>query len=157
MSIIVAVSNGANLTDGIDGLATGTSAIIGATLGILAWVFGNTGPNESTEGLGFTGDGAAYVFDDLPSGSGALWRTTYETQSSSWINNMPASTLREVRGGDFEESTGLFWAVCDYFKRVYSINTGGSVTFQSNLPTRLRKKARPAVSVTGTPMQPCAP
>lgn len=39
--IIVAVSNGANLTDGIDGLATGTSAIIGATLGILAWVSGN--------------------------------------------------------------------------------------------------------------------
>jgi len=39
--IITAVSNGANLTDGMDGLATGTSAIIGATLGILAWVSGN--------------------------------------------------------------------------------------------------------------------
>ncbi|MDR0970915.1 MAG: phospho-N-acetylmuramoyl-pentapeptide-transferase [Bacteroidales bacterium] len=39
--IITAVSNGANLTDGIDGLATGVSAIIGATLGILAWVSGN--------------------------------------------------------------------------------------------------------------------
>ncbi len=39
--IIAAVSNGANLTDGMDGLATGTSAIIGATLGILAWVSGN--------------------------------------------------------------------------------------------------------------------
>ncbi len=39
--IITAVSNGANLTDGIDGLATGTSAIIGATLGLLAWISGN--------------------------------------------------------------------------------------------------------------------
>jgi phospho-N-acetylmuramoyl-pentapeptide-transferase len=39
--IIIAVSNGANLTDGMDGLATGTSAIIGSTLGILAWVSGN--------------------------------------------------------------------------------------------------------------------
>ena len=39
--IITAVSNGANLTDGLDGLATGTSAIIGATLGILAYVSGN--------------------------------------------------------------------------------------------------------------------
>ena len=39
--IIMAVSNGANLTDGMDGLATGTSAIIGLTLGILAWVSGN--------------------------------------------------------------------------------------------------------------------
>jgi phospho-N-acetylmuramoyl-pentapeptide-transferase len=38
---ITAISNGANITDGIDGLATGTSAIIGATLGILAYVSGN--------------------------------------------------------------------------------------------------------------------
>jgi phospho-N-acetylmuramoyl-pentapeptide-transferase len=40
--IVTAVSNGANITDGLDGLATGTSAIIGATLGILAYVSGNT-------------------------------------------------------------------------------------------------------------------
>ena len=39
--IIMAVSNGANLTDGMDGLATGTSAIIGATLAVLTWVSGN--------------------------------------------------------------------------------------------------------------------
>lgn len=39
--IITAVSNGANLTDGIDGLAAGTSAIIGVTLAIFAWVSGN--------------------------------------------------------------------------------------------------------------------
>ena len=40
--IITAVSNGANITDGIDGLATGTSAIIGITLAILAYVSSNT-------------------------------------------------------------------------------------------------------------------
>lgn len=40
--IVTAVSNAANLTDGIDGLAAGTSAIIGATLGVLAYVSGNT-------------------------------------------------------------------------------------------------------------------
>jgi phospho-N-acetylmuramoyl-pentapeptide-transferase len=40
--IITAVSNGANMTDGLDGLATGTSAIVGATLGILAYVSSNT-------------------------------------------------------------------------------------------------------------------
>ena len=40
--IVIAVSNGANLTDGLDGLASGTSAIIGTTLGILAYVSGNT-------------------------------------------------------------------------------------------------------------------
>jgi phospho-N-acetylmuramoyl-pentapeptide-transferase len=39
--IVTAVSNGANLTDGLDGLATGTSAIIGVALGILAYVSSN--------------------------------------------------------------------------------------------------------------------
>jgi len=39
--IVTAVSNGANLTDGVDGLAAGTSAIIVLTLGIFAWVSGN--------------------------------------------------------------------------------------------------------------------
>lgn len=39
--IVTAVSNGANVTDGIDGLASGTSAIIGVVLGILAYVSGN--------------------------------------------------------------------------------------------------------------------
>ncbi len=39
--IVTAVSNGANMTDGLDGLATGTSAIIGVTLGVLAYVSGN--------------------------------------------------------------------------------------------------------------------
>src|SRR5690606_41892397 len=39
--IITALSNAVNLTDGLDGLATGTSAISGATLGVLAYVSGN--------------------------------------------------------------------------------------------------------------------
>jgi len=39
--IIVAVSNGANITDGVDGLATGTSAIVGVCLGIFAYLSGN--------------------------------------------------------------------------------------------------------------------
>ncbi len=39
--IVTAVSNGANITDGIDGLAAGTSAIIGVTLAVLAYVSGN--------------------------------------------------------------------------------------------------------------------
>ncbi len=39
--VVTATSNAANLTDGIDGLATGTSAIIGSTLAVLAWVSGN--------------------------------------------------------------------------------------------------------------------
>lgn len=40
--VVTAVSNGANITDGIDGLAAGTSAVIGVVLGILAWVSSNT-------------------------------------------------------------------------------------------------------------------
>jgi len=40
--VVTAVSNGANITDGIDGLAAGTSAIVGVVLGVLAYVSGNT-------------------------------------------------------------------------------------------------------------------
>lgn len=39
--IVTAISNGANLTDGIDGLAAGTSAIVVVTLGLFAWISGN--------------------------------------------------------------------------------------------------------------------
>ena len=39
--IVTAVSNGANITDGLDGLATGVSALIGICLGIFAYVSGN--------------------------------------------------------------------------------------------------------------------
>ena len=39
--IVTAVSNGANMTDGLDGLATGNSAVVGATLGVFAYVSGN--------------------------------------------------------------------------------------------------------------------
>ena len=39
--VIAAVSNGANMTDGLDGLATGTSAIIGSTLVLFTYVYGN--------------------------------------------------------------------------------------------------------------------
>ena len=39
--IVTAVSNGANITDGLDGLTTGSAAIIGVTLGVLAWLSGN--------------------------------------------------------------------------------------------------------------------
>ena len=38
---MIATTNAVNLTDGIDGLATGTSAIVGSTLALLAWVSGN--------------------------------------------------------------------------------------------------------------------
>ena len=41
MLIVTAVGNGANMTDGLDGLATGTSAIIGVTLALFAYVSGN--------------------------------------------------------------------------------------------------------------------
>ena len=41
--IITACSNGTNLTDGMDGLAAGVSAIVGATLGVLAYLSGHVG------------------------------------------------------------------------------------------------------------------
>lgn len=80
--IIVAVSNGANLTDGIDGLATGTSAVIGATLGILAWVSGNIifADYLNIMYLPDTGELSIYMSAFVGACIGFLWYNTYPAQ-----------------------------------------------------------------------------
>lgn len=80
--IIAAVSNGANLTDGIDGLATGTSAIIGATLGVLAWVSGNFvfADYLNIMYLPDTGELTIFVSAFVGACTGFLWYNTYPAQ-----------------------------------------------------------------------------
>lgn len=80
--IITAVSNGANLTDGIDGLATGTSAIIGVTLGILAYVSGNSIFAEYLNILYIPNTGELVVFMGAFVGAciGFLWYNAYPAQ-----------------------------------------------------------------------------
>ncbi|MCD4788672.1 MAG: phospho-N-acetylmuramoyl-pentapeptide-transferase [Bacteroidales bacterium] len=80
--IIAAVSNGANLTDGMDGLATGTSAIIGATLGILAWVSGNIvfADYLNIMYLPNTGELTIYVSAFVGACIGFLWYNSYPAQ-----------------------------------------------------------------------------
>jgi len=80
--IIIAVSNGANLTDGIDGLATGTSAIIGATLGILAWVSGNIFFADYLNIMYIPNIGELTIFISAFVGAciGFLWYNTYPAQ-----------------------------------------------------------------------------
>ena len=80
--IIVAVSNGANLTDGIDGLATGTSAIIGATLGVLAWVSGNIVFADYLNIMYLPNTGELTIFIRAFVGAciGFLWYNSYPAQ-----------------------------------------------------------------------------
>ncbi|KAF0197283.1 MAG: phospho-N-acetylmuramoyl-pentapeptide-transferase [Bacteroidetes bacterium] len=80
--IITAISNGANLTDGIDGLATGTSAIIGVTLGILAWVSGNIvfADYLNIMYLPNTGELTIFVSAFVGACTGFLWYNTYPAQ-----------------------------------------------------------------------------
>lgn len=80
--IITAVSNGANLTDGIDGLATGTSAIIGATLGVLAWVSGNFvfADYLNIMYLPDTGELTIFVSAFVGACTGFLWYNTHPAQ-----------------------------------------------------------------------------
>ncbi|MDD2412613.1 MAG: phospho-N-acetylmuramoyl-pentapeptide-transferase [Bacteroidales bacterium] len=80
--IITAVSNGANLTDGIDGLATGTSAIIGATLGILAYVSGNTvfANYLNIMYIPLTGELVIFISAFVGACIGFLWYNTYPAQ-----------------------------------------------------------------------------
>lgn len=80
--IVTAVSNAANLTDGIDGLATGVSAIIGATLGILAYVSGNTVAAGYLEILYLPGSEELVIFSACFLGAciGFLWFNSYPAQ-----------------------------------------------------------------------------
>jgi len=80
--IITAVSNGANLTDGIDGLATGSSAIIGATLGILAWVSGNIifADYLNIMYIPYAGELAIYISSFVGACIGFLWYNSYPAQ-----------------------------------------------------------------------------
>lgn len=80
--IITAVSNGANLTDGIDGLAAGTSAIIGLTLALFAWVSGNVVFADYLNIMYIPNTGEMTIFITAFVGAliGFLWYNTYPAQ-----------------------------------------------------------------------------
>ncbi len=80
--IVTAVSNGANLTDGLDGLATGTSAIIGVTLAAFAYVSGNIIFADYLNIMYIPGSGELVVFISAFIGAciGFLWYNQYPAQ-----------------------------------------------------------------------------
>ncbi|MFD0750679.1 phospho-N-acetylmuramoyl-pentapeptide-transferase [Mucilaginibacter calamicampi] len=80
--IITAISNGANITDGIDGLATGTSAIMGFTLAILAYVSGNVVWSDYLNIMYIPHTGELVIFAGAFVGAcvGFLWYNTYPAQ-----------------------------------------------------------------------------
>ncbi len=80
--IITAVSNGANITDGIDGLATGTSAIMGITLAILAYVSGNIIFADYLDIMFIPNSGELVIFAGAFVGActGFLWYNAYPAQ-----------------------------------------------------------------------------
>lgn len=80
--IITAVSNGANITDGIDGLATGTSAIIGVVLAILAYVSGNMVFADYLNIMYIPNTGELVIFIAAFVGAcvGFLWYNSYPAQ-----------------------------------------------------------------------------
>ncbi len=80
--VVTAVSNGANMTDGLDGLATGTSAIIGATLGILAYVSGNVFFADYLNIMYIPNSGELVIYMAAFVGAcvGFLWYNSYPAQ-----------------------------------------------------------------------------
>jgi phospho-N-acetylmuramoyl-pentapeptide-transferase len=80
--IITAVSNGANITDGLDGLATGTSALIGACLGVFAYASGNLRFAEYLNIMYIPNLGELSVFIGAMIGActGFLWYNSYPAQ-----------------------------------------------------------------------------
>ena len=80
--VITATSNGTNLTDGMDGLATGVSAIVGATLGILAYLSGHVGYADYLNIMYIPNSGEIAVFVCAFIGAllGFLWYNSYPAQ-----------------------------------------------------------------------------
>ncbi len=80
--IITAVSNGSNLTDGMDGLATGVSAFIGITIAILAYLSGNTIYASYLDIMYIPHSGEVVIFMSAFIGAlvGFLWYNTYPAQ-----------------------------------------------------------------------------
>ena len=80
--VITACSNGTNLTDGLDGLAAGTSAIVGVVIGILAWLSGNLIDSNYLNIMYIPGTGEVAIFMSAFVGAliGFLWYNSYPAQ-----------------------------------------------------------------------------
>ena len=80
--VITACSNGVNLTDGMDGLAAGTSAIVGVVLGIFGWLGGNMLNAEYLNIMYIPGSGEVAVYMSALVGAliGFLWYNTFPAQ-----------------------------------------------------------------------------
>ena len=80
--VITALSNGTNLTDGLDGLAAGTTAIVGGVIGILAWLSGNLLNSNYLNIMYIPGAGEIAVFMSAFVGAllGFLWYNSYPAQ-----------------------------------------------------------------------------
>ncbi len=80
--IVIGVSNGANLTDGLDGLATGTSSIIGVTLGVLAYLSGNIiyADYLNIMYIPYTGELVIFASAFIGATVGFLWYNSYPAQ-----------------------------------------------------------------------------
>ncbi len=80
--VITACSNGTNLTDGLDGLAAGTSAVVGVVLGILAWLGGNLIDSNYLNIMYIPGSGEIAIFMSAFVGAlvGFLWYNSFPAQ-----------------------------------------------------------------------------
>lgn len=80
--VITACSNGTNLTDGMDGLSAGTSAIVGVVIGILAWLSGNFLNSGYLNIMYIPGTGEIAIFMSAFVGAliGFLWYNSYPAQ-----------------------------------------------------------------------------
>ena len=80
--VITACSNGTNLTDGMDGLSAGTSAIVGVVIGILAWLSGNLVNSNYLNIMYIPGSGEIAIFMSAFVGAliGFLWYNSYPAQ-----------------------------------------------------------------------------
>lgn len=96
--VITACSNGANLTDGLDGLSAGTSAVVGTVIGILAWLSGNLVNSDYLNIMYLPGTGEIAVFMSAFVGAliGFLWYNSFPAQV--FMGDMGSLTIGGIIG-----------------------------------------------------------
>ena len=162
--IVTAVSNGANLTDGMDGLAAGVSIVIGITLGILAYLSGNVIYADYLQIMYIPNSGEVVIFMAIVIGAliGFLWYNSYPAQvfmgdtGSLALGGIIAVCAIVIRkellipilcGVFFAESVSVLLQVCcfKYTKKRYGV--GRRVFLMAPLHHHYQKKNLPEAKI----------
>ena len=146
--VILACSNGTNLTDGLDGLAAGTSAIVGIVIGIFGWLSSSTVNSDYLNIMYLPGSGEVAVFMAAFAGAllGFLWYNCYPAQV--FMGDTGSLARHHRRGGNAHAQGTAAAYTLRHFPRGVALGADAEGLFQIHKEEIRRRKAHiPYVAV----------